>query len=516
QKWFCNTLIHSKMIRKSEYFEQTEKYLDAELSQPELSEFKSQLESDSELADELKLHLDVEQALGEHDLISLRENLARMIQNQTDTEENCVLDSFSFGLSEELSSYQNLDRQVNSKDILNFGHSFPRIHLYQHSIAGKENIHQFYKEQFDSGSVSDEVSFTSFEEDLFTDIQSAMEENDIFDIRANLKQIAQSMPTHLYSAEEIDNYIHNRMDPRQRALFEEEITLNTNLANDVQLIREIDLAGSENDIMELRASLKVIMKSESHSTARAEDIEGYLYNKLSEEEMTSFEAGLSINKDLVAEVGLIREIDLALKETDVMRLRGKLQAIAGEIASEKQTERSFAGKFTARKIILSSVAASLILLMGITGLLSRQSSEAELYQDFHTTYQTSGISRSVSMTTDQTLSIAMQKFDNQEYETALNLLNDVISRNKNNMVGHFYAGAALQETGRYQNAIREYETVIVDKDNLFTQQAEWYIGLCYLQTNENKKAYQQFKKIAKNEGFYQQKAQAILRKMKYS
>jgi len=84
------------------------------------------------------------------------------------------------------------------------------------------------------------------------------------------------------------------------------------------------------------------------------------------------------------------------------------------------------------------------------------------------------------------------------------------------MVGHFYSGIALQETGKYQNAIKEFETVTIDKDNLFTEQADWYIGLCYLQTNENRKAYKQFKRIAKKEGFYQQKAKAILRKIKYA
>jgi hypothetical protein len=84
------------------------------------------------------------------------------------------------------------------------------------------------------------------------------------------------------------------------------------------------------------------------------------------------------------------------------------------------------------------------------------------------------------------------------------------------MVGHFYSGVALQETGKYQNAIKEYNTVKINKDNLFVEQADWYIGLCYLQTNEDKKAFNQFSEIAKNSGFYKQKAQAILRKMKYS
>jgi len=84
------------------------------------------------------------------------------------------------------------------------------------------------------------------------------------------------------------------------------------------------------------------------------------------------------------------------------------------------------------------------------------------------------------------------------------------------MAGHFYTGVLFQETGKYQNAINQYEMVRTNKDNLFVEQADWYIGLCYLQTNEEEKAYNQFKEIAKNEGFYQLKAQAILRKMKVS
>jgi len=55
-------------------------------------------------------------------------------------------------------------------------------------------------------------------------------------------------------------------------------------------------------------------------------------------------------------------------------------------------------------------------------------------------------------------------------------------------VAHFYSGASFQETGQYKNAINEYQMVINDKDNLFIEQAQWYIGLCYLQTNDSKKA----------------------------
>jgi len=504
------------MIRKSEYFEQIDRYLNSELSQVELSEFEIQLEIDSDLVEELDLHLEVEKAIGERDLMKLRENLDQIIHCHTEDRNSRPFDSFNFGLSEEFSAYRNLDQQVDFYELQKIENSFPKIHLYQHHIAGKENIHHFYKEQIDSESASNEESFTAYDEALFMDVQNALEEKDVFDIRANLRHIAQSMPSHQYSAEEIDSFIYNRMEPGHRVQFEAELEFNTSLVSDVRLISEIDQALSERDVMNLRASLTEIQKSELQSSSRIEEIEGYIYNELSEEEMSLFEAELATNQELISEIDLIRNVDQALRENDVVQLRNKLQGISAEIASQKQTERSFVTKFKVRKVILSSVAASLILLLGLTGILSRQSSDGELYQKFYAAYQTTGIARSSDISSNQSLSLALQKFDNQDYEAALLLLQDVISRDQNNMVGHFYTGVSFQETGKYQNAIREYETVIIDKDNLFVEQANWYIGLCYLQTNENKKAHRQFKKIAQHDGFYQVKAQAILRKMKSS
>jgi predicted transcriptional regulator YheO len=502
------------MMRKSDYFDQVDRYLDADMSPIELKEFGIQLENDLDLAEELDLHLEVDRAIVEFDLISLRENLNQIIHRCAEDGDSSSADSFSFGLSDEFSSYLNLDHVVDTNELQKIEHSFPKIHLYQHHVAGRENIHQFYKEQIASESGNSEESFTSYEEDLFADIQNALEEKDVFDIRANLRQIAQNMPLHQYSAEDIDSFIYDQMESEDRVLFEEELTLNASLASDVQLIREIDLALSERGVMDLRATLNEIQRSEFQSSSRIEEMEGYIYNELSDEEMALFEAELSANQDLLSEIDLIRNVDQALMESDVVQLRHKLQEISGEIASRKRTERSFVARIKVRKMVLSSVAASLILLLGLTGILSSRSSEGELYEKFYSAYQTTGIARSSGVSSNQSLTLALQKFDSQDYEAALRLLQDVVSRDDDNMVGHFYSGVSFQETGKYQNAIREYETVIIDKDNLFVEQANWYIGLCYLQTNENKKAYRQFKKIAQHDGFYQLKAQAILRKMK--
>ncbi len=73
------------MLRKSEYFEITDKYINSELTQPELTEFEAQMAFDSDLASELNLHRDVEQALTEKEVISLRNTLGQIVQNQADS-----------------------------------------------------------------------------------------------------------------------------------------------------------------------------------------------------------------------------------------------------------------------------------------------------------------------------------------------------------------------------------------------------------------------------------------------
>jgi hypothetical protein len=428
------------------------------MSEAEVRDFQIQMEIDSELADELSLHLDVKQALAEKDIINLRENLNQIVQNQSEKESIGIFNSFSFGLSEEISSFKNLDYKPNA-DLSSLSNSFPKIHLYQHQIAGKENIHQFYKEQFNADALNEEGSFTPFEEELFSDIQNALQENEILDIRANLKQIAQSMPAHQYSTEDIDNYLNNQLDEDSRVQFDAELSINQNLAHDVQIIRDIDLACTETDIINLRASLREIQKTEFQTSSGIEKIEGYLYHELSEEEMASFEAELSANSDLLNEIGLVKDIDNALQESDVMQLRNSLQNIATQIADQKQTEQSFLTRIKARRILVSSVAASLILLLGLTGLLTRLDSQEKVYQKYYAAYQTPGNNRSASNITDLNLTLGLQKYNNKEFDLALNLLKEVTLKDRNNSVAHFYTAAALQEKARYSEAISEYQQV---------------------------------------------------------
>lgn len=514
-----NTLIYCKMSHESEYFKIIDQYLNDELTEMESSELALKMEFNSDLTEEYNLQLDVQKAIQEQDIVNLRENMQKITTHQaiiTKSPEPQNADSFNFGLAEELSDTRNFNGNVNLEDINDLTQTFPKIHLYQHLIAAKENIYQFYKEQQEEHhSKKDHDSFSTLDNALFEDIQKALQETELLDLRANLKQIASTVSQHAHSLNDIHYYVDGTMDGKQKTIFEEIMKTDKSLANEVRLYKDVDLALAEDDIINLRATLLKIQKSTQKFTSGIKEIDGYLYNELTEQELTQFESELAYNKDLYAEIDLIKNIDHAIQEKDIMQLRNNLTKIATENVKEKQVERSIGIKFRSRKMAMSIVAASLILVMGITGLL-RYTSEDNIYQNFYTKYETAGISRSSNSIPDKTFALALQKYNNQEYQSALNLLNEVISNDQNNMASHFYSAVSLQELGKYKNAIEEYQVVVVDKDNLFIEQAEWYIGLCLIQTKEDKKAIKQFKKIVNDKGFYEQKASAILRKMKYN
>lgn len=505
------------MSQISKYFETIDKYLNSELSETELSELENNMTINSELIEEYNLQLDVQNAIQESDIINLREKLNKITKNQAipcDRPNPLTSNTFNFGLADELTSPSNLEEPISMDDVLGFTDTFPKVHLYQHLMAAKENIYHFYKEQFEGHSPKkDQESLTDLDDALFEDIKDALKENDVLDLRANLKQIASRGSHSAHSLKDIHNYVDETMDWEQIAQFEEKLKTDKNLANDVLLFKEIDFAMAETDIMDLRASMQQIQRSSTKFKSGLEEIDGYLYDELSESQLALFEAELANNKNLYSEVDLVKNIDMAIQEKDIMELRNSLNNIVNENKKEKKTEQSLAGRFQSKRIAHSVVAASLILAMGITALI-RYTSEEPIYQKYYTTYETAGISRSSNSTPDQAFALALQKYNSQDYQTALNLLQEVISRDQDNIASHFYSATSLQELGKYKNAIEEYQVVIVDKDNLFIEQAEWYIGLCYLQIKEDEKAFKQFKKILKNKGFYHQKAEAILRKIK--
>ena len=69
------------------------------------------------------------------------------------------------------------------------------------------------------------------------------------------------------------------------------------------------------------------------------------------------------------------------------------------------------------------------------------------------------------------------------------------------------------EIEEYTKANESFNKIIDHKANAFIESAEWYLGLCYLKTNENQKAFEVFGEIVERDGYFKKDARKIIKKL---
>jgi hypothetical protein len=485
------------MLSKSKYIAAIESYLKQEINKEKLSASETQQKINVEFNDELTFEMDMEQAVLETDIFALRNKLNQIV-NQRNTITDLIEDMKITSIPQIISNTETADEYhkqcaMKSADFVSISQPLPQLHLSQHLLSLKENIYDLSQDQNkDIENLNDEENFNFNDNLIFEDVQIAIDEKDVLDLRANLQQIASIMTVNSYPTSTIENFISNEMDKANYDKFTQDLLINDYLAQEVNLFNQVNEAIQEVDVIQLRAKLQEIHDKEFRNNTN----------------VNSFEKAQNEDNEL------IKEIKIAINETDIVQIRAKLKEIGDAIEKEKQSKKLINFNSKTKKIAISVVAASLVLMLSITGILKFYNGQNDLYEKYYSKYESFGVARSAFDSQNSTLNNALVKFNQKDYESAIILLQDYTGNSKSNAVKHFYTGVAMQETGKYQTAIAEYEFVIFDKDNLFVEQAEWYIGLCYLKTNDQRKAMLQFRKIYDKKGYYHQKAEAIIRRMK--
>jgi TolA-binding protein len=75
-------------------------------------------------------------------------------------------------------------------------------------------------------------------------------------------------------------------------------------------------------------------------------------------------------------------------------------------------------------------------------------------------------------------------------------------------------GMANMEVNNYPVASGSFTRVIEHNDNLYLEDAAWYLGLCYMMTGETDKAAKQFIAISKSKSRYSKEAAKLARRLK--
>ena len=245
-----------------------------------------------------------------------------------------------------------------------------------------------------------------------------------------------------------------------------------------------------------------------------EFIQPFLDGELSREELDWFSKELESNAVLAEDIRLYREVENAIREQDVMDLRDQLDVIhnsLGDPSREPVRQNRY------RKVLSYAAIASLAIFISLGVLLKVQHNKLtndQIFEKHYEPYEVTMIYRSAESDYQKLLSQAMTRYEAREYEAAIGLFEQILTDDPADMASSLYSGISYMETEQYSQADKKFRKIIDHNDNLFMEQAEWYLGFCYLHTGQNLEARGHFKEISDGDGSYNKKAKKIMRSIK--
>jgi tetratricopeptide (TPR) repeat protein len=243
-------------------------------------------------------------------------------------------------------------------------------------------------------------------------------------------------------------------------------------------------------------------------------IDRYLSEKMDKDELAWFRKEMESNPSLEDEVQMHREIGRAILNEETLEFRARIASLFEK--EEIATPRQASGRFKIPQTVRVAVASLALLLMVGSGLFiySHRAIPADrLFDMYYEPYDGLVNVRSSSSQMTDILVMAMQKYEDREFESALLLFETVLATDSENITSRFYSGISYLETERYRVAQKSFAGVIEHDDNLFIEHAKWYLGLCYLKTGDREKAKDLFTLIADSSDHYSKIAGRLLRNL---
>jgi tetratricopeptide (TPR) repeat protein len=242
----------------------------------------------------------------------------------------------------------------------------------------------------------------------------------------------------------------------------------------------------------------------------SETIEKYLSDEMSASEVKRFNSDLLTNKILAKEFQLEKDLNIILRQDDIIDFRKKLLNTYHQGASKNK-----AGVIVAlsnKKWYMAAASLAFLMLVGGMLLLTipRNYSNEDLFRKYYTTDNVINVARSGNVNIVE----AVIKFQEKDYNAATKLFSVILKSDNINTAAWFYNGIACIETRQYTEAIKSFQHIVANKDSYYVEHAEWYLGLCYMVNNENEKALDSFQKIASEKrNVHKADAQKILEKL---
>jgi len=240
-----------------------------------------------------------------------------------------------------------------------------------------------------------------------------------------------------------------------------------------------------------------------------EIIENYLNGTASEEDKERLSSEMRRDPALAREVELRRRTNMILADRSIMELRSRLDTIEMKRRSSGPVRRS-----VFQIVRYAAAVASVALITSLLYLQFREVSQEKLLEQYYLPYETSTATRSLITENNVLMKNALESYQAHEYRKAIGFLELLLSTDPENMETVFMHGMANMEERNYPVASNSFTRVVQQNDNLYIEDASWYLGLCYMMNEETDKAIRQFEYIAGSKSRYSKDARKLAKKLR--
>lgn len=234
-----------------------------------------------------------------------------------------------------------------------------------------------------------------------------------------------------------------------------------------------------------------------------EKIEKYLKGELDDDDLWEFKKSLHNYPQLALEVEAMRDMDVLQSQSLKIDVMDKLQAIH----ARKNRAQRFLGL-----PVRNAVAAALLILATIGGglLLTQQGRHnQQLFEQYYSLESGAFGLRSGNTTLEKSLEQGLQFYELGDYKSAISLFD----LSPDNLMARLYKGISYMELGQFDKASNEFSVILSDNDNLFLDQARWYLALSCLKTGNIADAKSHLAVIASDRSVYKTRAQKLINEL---
>jgi len=217
----------------------------------------------------------------------------------------------------------------------------------------------------------------------------------------------------------------------------------------------------------------------------------------------------SLNEQIEARYTVEAEPEAGLSLADrwqsvVASLRNGIETVIEILATPRQNLR------------FAYVVAS-VFLVGIVSVLylGKDQPNEKLFAEYYQTYP--NIASSVrGELTEGKLQDALQQYDAGDFKATLSLLQEILVAEPDNAAANFYAGVSYLKIEKADRAVASLQKVLALNDSKFSEPAEWYLALAFLQQNDLEKTRAALEAIAGKDHLYQEQAVKLLERLSSS